>query len=334
MITRRVFVGTLAGGLLAIPLAGEAQLAGKVYRIGLLCANFCDSSAGRGHTSPMIELQAGLLNAGYVDGRNLFIDDRGAGVADSQLDAAATRLVAQKVDVIVAAGTSASVYAARRVTRSIPIVMVVSDDADQAAFAVGGLARPDENVTGMTVPLGDLVTRQVQLLTEAVRGLSSLAVVSNPNNPGHRRATIRAQETAHSLGQRVSVVSVESPTGFTNAFTEILKARPDALLILPDPLLERGAVPLFALTNRLPTMFTFAGPVATASGLMAYGPNLADFQKRAAIYIDKILKGSKPADLPIEQPTRFELTINLNTAKALGLTIPQSVLGRADDVIQ
>jgi putative ABC transport system substrate-binding protein len=332
-MNRRAFVRAFAGALLAAPLAAEAQQAGKVYRIGLLCANFCDSVAAN-YARPMPDLQTALLDAGYVDGRNLFIDYRGAGVADNQLDAAARRLVAQKVDVIVAAGTSAAVHAARRVTQSIPIVMVVSDDADQTAFVVGGLARPGGNVTGMTVPLGDLVTKQVQLLTEAVRGLSSLTIVSNPNNPGHPRATRRAQEAAQSLGQRVSVVSVESPIGLASASTEILKTRPGALLILPDPLLERGEVTLFAVTNRLPTMFTFSGPVATAGGLMAYGPNLPDLHRRAAVYIDKILKGSKPADLPIEQTATYAFVVNLQTAKALGLTIPPSLLQRADQVIE
>jgi len=327
-----MFIGAVVGGLLAWPLAADAQPAGKVWRIGLLCATFCDSVVASS-AIPMTDLQAGLRDAGYVDGRNLFIDYSGAGVADNRLDAAATRLVAQKVDIIVAAGTAAAVHVARRVTQSIPIVMVVSDDADQTAF-VGGLARPGGNVTGMTVPLGDLVTKQVQLLAEAVRGLSSVTILSNSSNPGHRRAATKAQEAAQGMGLRVSVVSVESPRDFGSAFSEILKARSGALLVLPDPVLERGEVPLFAVTNRIPTMFTFAGPVATAGGLMAYGPRMPDLYRRAAVYIDRILKGSKPADLPIEQPTTYAFVVNVQTAKAIGLTITPSLLQRADQVIE
>jgi putative ABC transport system substrate-binding protein len=211
--------------------------------------------------------------------------------------------------------------------------MAVSDDADQEAL-MGSLSRPSGNVTGISVPLAELVTKQVQLLTETVHGLSSLTILFNPRNPGHRRAMPMAQRAAQSLGQQVNLVSVESQLAFESAFTEIRKTRPGALLILPDPMFEGGDVTLFALRNRLPSIFTFGGAVLTAGGLMAYGPNLSDLHRRAALYVEKILKGTKPSALPIEQPTNYRLIINVQTAKALGLTIPQSLLQRADEIIQ
>jgi putative ABC transport system substrate-binding protein len=334
VIARRTFLACTGAVFLAVPLAAEAQQAGKVYRIGILCAHACDS-VGRTQESsrPMSEFQEALRMAGYVDGKNIRIDFRGAGVADNRLDAAAARLVAEKVDVIVAAGASTAVSAARRATQSTPIVMAVSDDADQEAL-MGSLSRPSGNVTGISVPLAELVTKQVQLLTETVHGLSSLTILFNPRNPGHRRAMPMAQRAAQSLGQQVNLVSVESQLAFESAFTEIRKTRPGALLILPDPMFEGGDVTLFALRNRLPSIFTFGGAVLTAGGLMAYGPNLSDLHRRAALYVEKILKGTKPSALPIEQPTNYRLIINVQTAKALGLTIPQSLLQRADEIIQ
>jgi putative ABC transport system substrate-binding protein len=324
----------LIGGaiILAAPWVADAQSGRKVWRVGILCANFCESTTAS-ITRPMERFVEALQQAGYVDGQNIRVDYRGAGVADNRLDSVASRLVHERIDVIVAAGTSAAVAAARRATQSIPIVMAVSDDAEHTGL-VGGLAQPGANVTGLSVPLGELARKQIQLLTEAVPSMSSVTIVRNPNNPGHARATAAAHEAARSKQLRIHVVDVESPVGFDQAFVQIREGSPGALLILPDPLLERGEITLFALRARLPSMFTFRGPVVSASGLMAYGPNLQQLYRRAAMYVDKILKGAKPADLPVEQPTTFDLVVNLQTARAVGLAIPTALLVRADEVVQ
>jgi putative tryptophan/tyrosine transport system substrate-binding protein len=275
----RLAVALISLALLAAPLALEAQPA-KVWRIGLLCANFCDSRSAS-QPIPMPDFRRALQQAGYVDGDNLLIDYRGAGVSDNQLPRMAAALVREKADIIVAAGSSTAVSAARQATTTTPIVMAVSDDADESGD-VDRLSRPGGNVTGLSVPLGELVSKQMQLLKEAFPALAAVAVLSNPSNPAHARVQKRLDAAARSMALTLLHVGVSTPAGFETAFTQLRRARLGAVLVLPDPLLARGEIMLFALRNRLPSMFTFSSPVASAGGLMAYGPSLPHLYERAA----------------------------------------------------
>jgi putative ABC transport system substrate-binding protein len=327
---RRSFLGGLAGSLLAAPLAAEAQQAGKVYRIGLL-------SPGSASTWAQPAVQAfrrGLGELGWVEGRNIVIEARWAEDKLDRLPALAVELVGLRLEVIVAITTSASV-AVKRATSSIPIVMSGIGDP-VASGLVQSLARPGGNVTGLTSQPGSGFTQKmVQLLKEAAPRVSRLAVLWNSTDPGSVSVLGEIQAAAPALGLTVVNAEARESKEVATALAAVVREQANGLYIAPSSLhlSQRTLIADFAVTNRLPSMFGDARNVA-AGGLMSYWTNWLAIRRRTAFFVDKILKGAKPADLPVEEPTKFELVINLKTAKALGLTIPPSLLQRADQVIE
>jgi putative ABC transport system substrate-binding protein len=329
--TRRKFLGTLAGGLVASPLAAEAQQAAKSARIGYLVANLAASSH-------LLEaFRQGLRDFGYVEGRSVAIEYRSTEGKLERLPALAAELVALKVDVIFVGGTTASALAAKQATKTIPIVFASSPDPVGSGL-VTSLARPGGNVTGLSGLAPELVGKRLELLKQAVPRVTRVAVLWEPGFLPERteKDMLKGTEVAaRALGVRLQVVEARGPEDFDRAFSDMTKARADGLTVLSSTMFlgERRRLVDLAAKHRLPATY---GPreYVDAGGLMSYAANIADLYRRAATYVDKILKGAKPGDLPVEQPTTFELVINLKTAKALGLTIPQSVLGRADQVIQ
>jgi putative ABC transport system substrate-binding protein len=319
-VDRRAFIARTLS-LLAAPLAAEAQQSGRVYRVGLL-----------GIGEPQVLRQI-LREAGYVEGQNLAIEWRNAEGRPERFGDLAADLVRLKVDVIVAANPAATI-AAKNATASIPIVMVNTPDPVQLGL-VASLGRPGGNITGTTSLSADLSVKQLELLKEAIPQAARVAVLWNPINPWHRLALKAAESAARSLVVQLHSVEVRVAEELEGAFTAMTKARADAVLVLSDPMtfFHRARIADLAAKRRLPTMHGVRGYV-DAGGLMSYWANQADLYRRVASYVDRILKGAKPGDLPIEQPTKYELVINLKTAKALGLTIPPSVLARADEIIQ
>ena len=329
---RRVFIGTLAGGLLAAPLATSAQPAGKVYRIGYLAAGW---GTGTAYLRPLEAFRQGLRELGWVEGQNVLIEYRFAEGRLDRLPGLAQELVRLKVDVIVASPTPAAL-AARDATRTIPIVGMSLTEPVEVGL-VASLARPGGNVTGVTYAVDtDIFGKQLELLKEVLPKVRRVAVLSNPgNSPAEPLIMSRIEGAARSLGLQLQLLEARGPGEFDGAFAAMTKERAGALLVTGDPMffLHRARLAELAGKHRLPAMST-QGQWVEAGGLMSYGPSFPDMYRRAATYVDKILKGAKPADLPIEQPTKFELVVNLNTAKALGLTIPPSLLQRADQVIE
>ena len=304
------------------PLTADAQHPANVPRIGYLAQD----------DAPFLEaFLQGLREFGYIEGRNVVIEVRRAGGRRDQLPTLATELVQLKVDVIV---TWLAAQAAKQATTTIPIVMVGAGDPVRTGL-VASLARPGGNITGSSGLTTDLSGKRLALLKEAVPSVARVAVLWNAADTA---MTLRFQEiqvAAQMLGVTLQPLGVQDAADIDGALSAMTRARPDALLMITDVLTARHSrrVVDFATRNQLPTMFEYRGFVATG-GLMAYGPSLADQHRRAAYYVDRILKGAKPADLPIEQPMRLELVINLKTAGALGRTIPPSLLLRADDVIE
>ena len=309
--------------MLFAPRAGGAQQAAKKFRLGVLGAS--------DRERPEL-LRQGLRDFGYVEGVNIAIESRDAEGNVERFPDLAADLVRLKVDVIVAANP-ASTFAAKRATASIPIVMVNTPDPVQLGI-VQSLARPGGNITGTTTLSAELSVKQLELLKEAVPAASRIAILSNPTNPWHSRAVKGAEAAARSLAVHLQQLQVRGPEEFDHAFAAITKEGAGAVLILADPMtfFHRLRLAELAAKRRLPTMYGVRGYVE-AGGLMSYWAHQADLYRRVASFVDRILKGAKPSDLPIEQPTRFELVINLKTARALGLTIPASLLRRADDVI-
>jgi len=331
MITRRVFIGTLTGGLLAAPLAAEAQQAGKVPRVGYLSPlSGSDPQIQRG----LDVFRQALRELGWVEGQNIAIEYRWAEGKYERLPDLATELVRLKVDVIVTVGGVPPAQAAQRATKAIPIV--ASGTADPvAAGLVASLAWPGGNITGPAIISDELVAKELELLREVVPKVSRVAVLWNPANPGNALQLRAAEAAGRILGMRLQPLEARGPGEIDRAFAAMARERAGALLVLLDSMLldQRERIADLAAKNRLPAVYGLRRH-AEAGGLMAYGANLRDLLRHSAIYVDKILKGAKPADLPVEQPTKFELVINLKTAKALGLTIPQSLLQRADELIQ
>ena len=330
MTTRRAFLSTLTGGLLAAPFTVDGQPAGKVYRIGYLSAGSATSSNPR-----LIEaFRLGLRELRWIEGQNLFIEYRWAeGRYDRQPDLAA-ELVRLKVDLIVAAPAPPAL-AAKSATGTIPVVFMGAADPVGIGL-VASLARPGGNVTGLSYSVGSSIfAKDLELLKEAVPKLRRVAVLSNPASPSQPLAISEIKSAARSLGLQLELVEARGPGEFDGAFAAIARKRAEALFVVQDPAFSshRARLVDLAVKDRLPTILTQRED-AEAGGLMSYGPRLSDLWRRAATYVDKILKGAKPADLPVEQPTKFELVINLKTAKALGLSIPPSLLQRADEVIQ
>jgi putative ABC transport system substrate-binding protein len=322
MVNRRAFLyGAMAA--LAAPRTAETQQTGRIYRLGFL-------RDGPPPETFIEGLREGLRELGYVEGRHISIEYGLARSAD-ELPTAAARLVTLKVDVILASGTP-SVPAAKSATKTIPIVFVASIDP-VATGVVASLARPGGNVTGITGIHSDLMGKRLELLGEAVHKLSRVAVLSHATNPGNAEYIRQAELAARALGVQLQLLAVRDAGDFERVFSE---ARGASGLIQFDDVIftshQREVVEL-AAKYRLPTIYGFREFVH-AGGLMAYGPDYPDLYRRAATYVDKILKGVNPTDLPIEQPTKFELVINVKTAKALGLGIPPSLLVRADQVIE
>jgi putative ABC transport system substrate-binding protein len=328
VIERRTFLEVIAGGLLTAPLAAEAQPAGKMFRIGVL-----SPGPATGVGVPDL-LRQSLHELGYVEGLNLAIEWRDAEGKTERFDALAAELARLKVDVIVATVPGAT-FAAKRATASIPIVMVNTPDPVQLGLAVS-LGRPGGNVTGTTTLSTDLSIKQLELLKEAIPRAVRIAVLWNPSNPWHPLALKGVEAGARSLGVQLQTLKVRDPEEFENAFAAMTRERAGAALVLADPMMffHRTRLADLAAKRRLPVMYGGTRQFVDAGGLMSYWAHEADLYRRVASYVDRILKGAKPADLAIEQPTRFELVINLKAAKALGLTIPPSLLGRADEVIQ
>ena len=329
MITRRRFHATGVGVILA-PLAAEAQQAAKIARIGYLSLN-------RGAAPHLREaFLHGLRDLGYVEGRNVVIEYRDAEGKLERLPALAAELVALKVDGILASGTLQAL-AALQATKTIPIVFAAAGDP-VADGLVTSLARPGGNVTGSANLQLELVGKCLEQLKQAVPGVSRVAVLWQPGAMGERTAKDMlksADVAARALGVRLQFVEARVPADFDRVLSDMTRARADALTVLPSAMFinERRSLVDLAAKNRLPAVYSVREYV-DAGGLMSYGSNLADVFRLAATYVDKILKGAKPADLPVEQPTKFELVINAKTAKALGITIPQTVLLRADEVIE
>lgn len=319
---------TVLLGILVAPLASDAQQERKIARIGALMTG---SPAAAG---PYIEaFRQGLRELGYSEGENIAIEYRWVeGKADLFREFAAD-LLRVKVDLIVAFGTTA-VTAAKQATSTVPIIFLAVGDPVGTGI-VASLARPGGNVTGLTNISAELSAKLLELLKEVVPGLTRVAVLRNPTNPVSAPQLRWTELAARSLGVQLQVVDVRDPKEFEAAFLSMTRERAGALTVLADPMFlsQRRRIADLAAKSRLPATFNWR-QYAEAGGLIAYGPNLADQWRRVATFVDKILKGAKPADLPVEQPTRFELVINLRTTKALGLTIPQSILIRADHVIQ
>jgi ABC-type uncharacterized transport system substrate-binding protein len=327
-MNRRAFIGTLAGGLLAAPLAVEAQPASKAPRIALL-----ESSSMTARADLWDAFRQGLRELGYVEGQNITIVSRWADGRTERLPVLAAELVRLKVDLIVVAGTPAAL-AAKQATTTIPIVMVGAGDPVILGLAAS-LARPGRNITGLTTVNIGLAGKRVGLLKEMVPKVSRVAILWDQTNPAAEFNVKETQAAAASVGLTVQVFAVRGPNEFGSSFSAMLKEHVGALIVGPSPMFfgQRRRLADLAVENRLPTVFTL-GEYAQAGGLMAYGPHYPDLFRRAAGYVEEILKGAKPGDLPVEQPTKFELVINLKTAKALGLTIPPALLQRADQVIE
>jgi len=323
---RRTFVGAVAGGLVVARSVAEAQPAAKVYRIGFLAAATMES------TAPLLRaLTEGLRDLGYVDGRNIAFEHRYAEGRLERMPDLAAELVRLRVDVIVA-GTNPAVAAAKRATATIPIVMASTGDPVGAGF-IASLARPGGNITGVTLDANpEIYGKNLGLLTEMVPKLSRVGVLRQEQS-GSGFAAIEA--TARKLNVALDVVDIHGPDDIAGAFAAVAGKQVGAITFVGGAVLfqRRRQIAELALKHRLPGIHLLK-EYAEAGLLMSNGPNLLDIFRRAASYVAKILRGANPADLPVEQPTKFDLVINLKTAKALGLTIPQSVLLRADEVIQ
>ncbi|HEV2054550.1 MAG TPA: ABC transporter substrate-binding protein [Methylomirabilota bacterium] len=325
--TRRAFIGTLAGGLAAAPFTAGAQQTGRVSRIGIL-ANY-----RFGEPDLWGFFIQGLRELGYVEGRNIAIEWRVSEGKYERLPGLAAELARLKVDVIVVPANQ-NALAARQATQTIPIVMIGVTDPVGSGL-VANLARPGGNITGLSGSVGpELAGKQLELLKAAVPQASRVAILWNPGNPANAVMLREAGIVARSLMVQVQALEARGPDDFGRAFTAMTRERAGAVLILGDGMfaLHQTRIVDFVAKSRLPVMGSRS--MVAAGVLMSYGTNTPELWRRAATYVDKILKGAKPADLPVEQPTKFELVINLKTAKALRLTIAPSLLQRADEVIQ
>ncbi len=323
----------LTVSLALAPLTVEAQPPGKVWRIGMLW--FGSSLEESGVHLRFDAFQQGLREQGYMEGRNVAFEHRYARGKFELFSDLAAELIRLKVDMIVTPGNPQATLAAKQATSTIPIVFMAGGDP-VAWGIVASLARPGGNITGVTSRVGpEIVGKQLELLKEAVPKLSRVAVLRNPTNPDTRVFIREIEVAARSLKLQLHIVEARGPDDFEGAFAAMTKERASAILVQADVVFLFNVRQLVALAakNRLPAMYGLREQVE-AGGLMAYAPNVAEMSRRASTYAGKILQGAKPADLPVEQPTKFELVINLKTAKALRLTIPPSLLLRADQLIE
>jgi len=325
-MNRRTLVFLLAATA-ARPFAVSAQQSGKVFRVGVL-------NAGTGTSKPLADVsREAFEKLGWFEGKNISFVRRYAENHPDRLPELAAELVGLKVDLIMAGGTLAPL-AAKRATTTIPIVMTTAGDPVGSGL-VSNLARPEANVTGLSFMSPDLDGKRLQLLKEVVPQVARVAVIWDAANPYPARAFKETERAAQILGIEVHSLEVRGPDDFAGAFDAMKRLQPDALFAIGDPLISdsRRQIVDFASNQRLPAMYPLREYVEVG-GLMSYGSSISDMVRRAAGYVDKILKGAKPEDLPVEQPTKFELVINLKAAKALGLTIPPLLLARADEVIE
>jgi putative ABC transport system substrate-binding protein len=312
--------------VLVVPLVAEAQPAGKGPRIGVI-----------GEFSPthpfVAAFRQGLRELGYTEGQSILVEYRHAHGALDLVSNFAAELIRLKVDILVVGGT-VSAQLAKAQTTTVPIVFATSGDPAGSGL-VASLARPGGNATGLSILSPELSGKQLELLKAAVPKVSRVTVLYNPVNPAAGSVLNATRDAAGALAVELQLLKVHQPSELPSAFSALTGWRAGALLVLPDPVLgnELAQISKLAAKHRLPAMY-LRREFAEAGGLLAYGPSFSDNYRRAATYVDKILKGAKPADLPVQQPTKFELVINLKTAKALGLTIPPSLLGRADQVIE
>jgi len=324
----RFRLATLTGGLLATPLAAEAQRAGKVYRIGFL-----------GNSTPALEanlvgrFREGLRDLDYVEGLNVLIEYRWAEGHYERFPALITELIALKLEVIVTAGTPASL-AVKKATTSISLVMVAVGDP-VATGLVASLARPGGNITGLTSIAEEMEGKRLELLREVAPKVSHIAVLWNAGSPIQVIQEREMQAAIRVVGMKILSLGVRTAEQIEDAFATMVRERPGALFVLADRLFlhHRTRIMDFAAQHRLPGVHAYR-ELVEAGGLMSFGPSYAGMHRRAAYFVDRILRGAKPADLPVERPSKFDLVINLKTAKALGLTIPPSLLQRADHVIE
>ena len=322
------FCFALCAMLFALCVSAQAQQPTKIPRVGFLTATSLSAVSSR-----IEAFRQGLRERGYVEGKNIVIEYRSVETKADRLPVLAGELVQLNVDVIVTAG-SASTPFARKATSTIPIVMGFDNDPVGSGF-VASLARPGGNITGLSSLSPEMSGKQIELLKEIVPKLSRLAVFGDSNEPGNGEALRQAELAAGALGVHLQYVDVSDGKDIDAGFRDARKERADAVLTLPSAILlsQRTHIAELAVKNRLPVTYNRPEYVE-AGGLMSYGASITDLFRRAATYVDKILKGAKPADLPVEQPTKFEFLINLKSAKQIGLTIPQSVLYRADRVIR
>jgi ABC-type uncharacterized transport system substrate-binding protein len=323
---RREFIA-LVGGAAAWPLAARAQPTNKIARIG-----FLGSATAAGSAQSVSTLREGLSALGYVEGKNIILEFRWAEGKYDQLLELVTDLIRLNVDVLVTHGTPGT-QTAKRATNNIPIVMAISGDA-VATGIVTNLGRPEANVTGSTFFLPELNAKRLELLMEVLPHVTHVGALSNPANPVSRPIIPAMRAAAARLKLEIEVFEVQGPSDFIGAFEAVAKSRVNAVAVTEDGEFAASfkTIAALAVGNKLPSIGS--KEYAEAGGLIGYGVNILNLYRRAAYFIDKILKGSKPADLPIEQPTRFDFVINLKAAKTLGLTVPPTLLSRADVVIE
>ena len=326
---RRTFLAGTGAVLLAAPLAAEAQPAGKIYRIGMIAISTPSPAFARLWDAFSNELR----KLGYVEGKNILVERRYSEGQAERYPQLAAEMVSLKVDLIMVVTTPAAL-AAKDATSTIPILFVTAIDPVGSGLAAS-LARPGGNVTGLATLSPELSTKRLELIKELIPRAARVAVLWNAGNPANAVVRPEIEQAAHRLELALHSYEVQRPDDLPTTFAAIIRWRPDALLVPSDALMfqRREHLAQLALQARLPAIFE-PKELALAGGLMAYGPNYAELFRRAAFYVDRLLKGTNPADLPFEQPTKFDLVINLKTAKALGLTIPPSLLARADQVIE
>jgi putative tryptophan/tyrosine transport system substrate-binding protein len=327
-VKRRDFITLLGCAAAGWPLAGRAQQTRNVFRIG-----FLGNSTAALEANLVEPFRGGLRDLGYVEGQNILIEYRWAEGKYEHFPALTAELIALKVDVIVTAGTPASL-AVKKATTSIPLVMVAVGDP-VATGLVASLGRPGGNITGLTSISSEMEGKRLELLREVVPTLSHIAVLWNAASPIQVIEERETQAAAQMLGMKMLSLGVRTREDIEDALTTIVRERPGALLVLADRLFlhHRTRIMDFAAQHRLPGVHAYR-ELVEAGGLMSYGPSYADMHRRAATYVDKILKGAKPADLPVQAPTKFELVINHKAANALGIDVPPTLLARADEVIE
>jgi putative ABC transport system substrate-binding protein len=325
----KTVVVLLIGFIIASIHVAEAQQANKVPHIGFLIVDSPSAALTR-----VEAFQRGLKDLGYVEGKNIIIEYRYAEAKADRLPQLASELIRRKIDVLITGGGNQVASAAMKATQKIPIVMTNVADPVGSGF-VESLARPGGNVTGLTSVTYDLSGKRLELIKESLPKVSRIAVLYDPSDPAKVTEFKEMRTIARSLGVELLSLEARGPENFDGAFKAGVRAHAEAIIVLPTTITNthRKSIVELAVVNRLPAMFPDREFI-DAGGLMAYGPLYTDLWRRAATYVDKILKGTKPGDLPIEQPTKFELVINLKTAKQIGLTIPPQVLARADKVIK